>query len=441
LARNFTPQYRCFRPWWPGFSDFVMSHTKTPRLYVDWWFIQKKFIYLGITGLAIAVLAAGAAMYVWAYGNPLRNVGKMDNLTTGARFVSFEGDVRVIRASTRETIVPASDTRLYPGDTVQTQADGRARISMVDGSVVVVRPNSTVIIRDNTSSEGGQRTNVRVALDDGQINVRTEDQSATTTNVVETHQTENRLNAQTEGSFGVNPDTKADEIRISTGSVETTTSSGEKSTVKAGEYVAVNQAGTVAKREKLLNIPTPSEPADLTKVFAGPNGSAGVILRWQRPQTGAAAFYRVEVATSPFFVQSGKVSERDQLSSTELAVNDLRSGNYFWRVRATAPSGQVSDWSDPRKFSVAPHGNGSRVEISELKAELVGGSIYLITGQAPPGTTLRAAGRETIAGNDGRFQLQVMLSGTAEVSVEARDPDGNASHYGISLSSGRVAKK
>lgn len=418
-----------------------MSQIKSPRLYVDWWVIQKRFIYLGFTALAILILAGLAALYVWAYGNPLRDVGKSTEMTTGARFVSFEGDVRVIRASTRETIVPASDTRLYPGDTVQTQADGRARISMVDGSVVVVRPNSTVIIRDNTSSEGGQRTNVRVALDDGQINVRTEDQNDRTSNIVETKQSENRLNSQTEGSFGINPETKSDEIRISTGSVDTTTSSGEKSTIKAGEYIAVNQAGTMAKREALLKVPAPNEPQDLAKVFAGPGGSAGVVLRWQRPQAGAAAYYRVEVATSPFFVQSGKVSERDQLNSTELAVNDLRVGNYFWRVRATAPSGQISDWSDPRKFSIAPRGNGARVEISNLKAELVGGSIYLITGQAPAGTTLKAGGREAIAGNDGRFQLQVLLNGVSEASVEARDPDGNSNRYTISLSSGKVSQR
>lgn len=418
-----------------------MYATKTPRIYVDWWFIQKKFIYLGITGLCILVLAAGAVVYVWAYGNPLKNIGKNDTIPSGARFVSFEGEVRVIRASTRETIIPASDTRLYPGDTVQTQADGRARISMVDGSVVVVRPNSTVIIRDNTSSEGGQRTNVRVALDDGQINVRTEDQSDRTTNVVETRQTESRLNSQTEGSFGINPETRADEIRISTGSVETTTSSGEKSVVKGGEYVAVNQAGSLAKREKLLNVPTASEPQDLTKVPAGPGGSAGVVLRWQRPQSGAAAFYRVEVATTPFFVQSAKVSERDQLNATELSVNDLRIGNYFWRVRATAPSGQVSDWSEPRKFSVTPRGTGAKIELSELTADLVGGNIYLIKGQGPPGTYVRAVGRETIAGNDRRFQLQVVVPGAQEVLIDARDPDGNSSRYAISLTTGKVARR
>jgi hypothetical protein len=60
---------------------------------------------------------------------------------------------------------------------VQTQADGRARIAMADGSTVVVRPNSTIIIRDNVSEDGGRRSNVRVVVDSGQMLVRTQEQT------------------------------------------------------------------------------------------------------------------------------------------------------------------------------------------------------------------------------------------------------------------------
>ena len=98
------------------------------------------------------------------------------NLPAGARFESFEGDVRVIHAATREVVLASSDTQLYPGDTVQTQADGRARIAMADGSTVVVRPNSTIIVRDNARAEDGKRTNVHVVVDSGQMSVRTEQQ-------------------------------------------------------------------------------------------------------------------------------------------------------------------------------------------------------------------------------------------------------------------------
>lgn len=112
---------------------------KTSRFAFDWWIIQKRFVYLMIALFITCGIAAGAALYVWKYGNPLKHVAEVKSLT-GARFTSFEGDVRVVRAATRETIQASADTELYPGDTVQTQASGRARISLADGSTLVVKP-------------------------------------------------------------------------------------------------------------------------------------------------------------------------------------------------------------------------------------------------------------------------------------------------------------
>lgn len=416
-----------------------MMTNKPARFYLDWWVVQKRVIYIVITLLVLCVGAAGAALYVWKYGNPFKNVGAPVDASAGARFISLEGDVRIVRSATRETIAATSETRLYPGDTVQTQADGRARISMADGSSLMLRPNSTVIIRDNTKSEGddGQRTNVRVAVEGGQVNVRTEDQPDGTNNVVETKQTQNRLAAQTDASFGVNSTDHTEEIRIGTGSIETTTRSGEKTTVRAGEYVGVNPAGTLARREKLLDVPSPVAPRDLAKVYTGPSGSTVVNLKWQRPPVGSPSHYRVELATSPFFVAAARVIERDQLAVTELNVADLRSGAYFWRVRATAASGQTSEWSEPQKFIVSQPVKGDTVNVNDWAIEYLGGSIYLVRGRTQPGTTIRIAGREALAGGDGTFQLQITLSGGArEVEAEARTPDGNNSRYRLSVAQG-----
>jgi hypothetical protein len=139
-------------------------------------------------------------------------------------------------------------------------------------------------------------------------------------------------------------------------------------------------------------------------------------------------------------VADGKVIERDQLVATEFGASDLRPGVYFWRVRATASSGQASDWSDPLKFIVATRGTGSQVSVSAISSELLGGNLYLIRGRAEPGTTIRCGGRETIVAPDGTFQVQISAARTTrEVAVEALDPQGNSSHYKVALS-GRVAR-
>lgn len=407
--------------------------TKTRRFVFDWWVVQKRVVYILIAIVAMCVLAAGGGLYVWIYGNPLRSVGTNLKPASGARFISFEGDVRVIRSATRETIVPNSETVLYPGDTVQTQANGRARVSMADGSTLVVRPDSTIIVRDNASADDGKKTTVHVVVDSGQMYVRTEDQPEGTNNVVETPKTKSRLSAQTGASFGVNPE-GTEEIRINTGAMETTNQAGEKTSLRGGEYVSVNPSGTISRPQRLLDVPSTSEPRDLEKVAVGSNGSANVSLKWNRPPQGTPAFYRVEVATSPFFVADGKVIERDQLVAMQMTASDLRPGVYFWRVRAIAASGQTSDWSDPKKFTVATQGTGSRVPVSGLVAELLGGRIYLIRGRSEPGTTIRVAGRETIVPDKGFFQVQVTAPpGTQEISIDAEDSRGNVTPYRVSL--------
>src|SRR6267142_3067936 len=98
--------------------------TKSRHFVFDWWVIQKRIIYLGLAIFILCGLAAGGALYVWKYGNPLKNAGLGVKMPSGARFISFEGDVRVIRSATRETIVPSADTELYPGDTVQLRPPG-----------------------------------------------------------------------------------------------------------------------------------------------------------------------------------------------------------------------------------------------------------------------------------------------------------------------------
>jgi len=409
--------------------------TKVGHFQIEWWVIQKRAIYItALVGIS-CVLVAGASLYVWKYGNPLKNVAIRTDLPAGARFMSFEGDVRVIRSATREVIVASNDTQLYPGDTVQTQADGRARINMADGSTVVLRPNSTIIIRDNAGAEDGKRSNVHVVVDSGQMLVRTQQQGEGQ-NVIETPKTQNQIGGQTAASFGVNPE-GTEEIRVNTGSVESVNRTGEKASLQGGQYISVNQSGTMSKPQRLLEVPQPLQPRNLEKVFVSGNGSATVALRWQKPQSGVPSYYRVEVATSPFFVTEGKVIERDQLVATQFNASDLRQGAYFWRIRATDTAGQISDWSEPLKFLITTQGAGvSAVPVSNLTSVYLGGNVYVIRGTTAPGTSVRVSGREASAASDGNFQVQITApSGTREVTIQASDSQGNNSQYRVPLTS------
>ncbi|MCA1635843.1 MAG: FecR domain-containing protein [Acidobacteria bacterium] len=413
-------------------------NTKVSRFKdLDWWTVPKRLIYIVVAIIALSLVAGGAGVYLWIHGNPFKGDAAEAGAPTGARFITFEGGVRVVRANTRAVTLARSDTRLFPGDIVQTQEDGRARISLADGSTLFVKPNSVITIAENTGTENGKSSKVRVAVESGQINLHTEQQAEAASNIVATQLTESRLNSETDASFDVRGD-KSEAIRVSTGKLETSTRNGDVTTLQGGEYVAVNPLGSIAQKERLLAAPAPLTPRNLERVPTRKGDATSVPLRWQSPVVGAPAHYRVEVATSPFFVPSGKLVERDQLQATEFTVDSLRQGNYFWRVLAVAPSGQTSDWSEPQKFVIVTEGGtGESVALSSVTVDYVAGSIYVIRGRTEAGNTVRGAGRETLAARDGSFQLQVNAQkGARDIAIEVADTQGNRSTARVPLTPG-----
>jgi hypothetical protein len=409
---------------------------KDRNYYVEWWNVKKSIVY----GIAAAILFLGLGGFGgwWLYKSDwlFSNKESAQIPKDAARLISFEGDVRITRAATRETILVTRPTYLLAGDTIQTQADGKAQVQMIDGSTLSVRPNSTVVIRDSSTMFGGQ--NVRVAVDTGQINVKTEDQQESTNNVVEVKQSENKLLSQTDASFGVNPTTNGGEIRISRGGVETSIG-GEKTIIREGEFATVNPNGKLSARERLFPPPKLIAPAPLEKAFAAPGGTSDISFRWQKPDESTNFMYRMEVSTSPFFLPNAMVLEREPLANPNLSLQGLTPGNYFWRVRAVAASGQTSEWSEPSKFTVVKREGGDDLSASDWQIERVGGNIFLISGKARPGLTVRILGRETFAASDGTFRLQVSTP-ASEVTVEISDEHGNRNRMVLSLTAGRVVR-
>ena len=79
-------------------------------------------------------------------------------------------------------------------------------------------------------------------------------------------------------------------------------------------------------------------------------------------------------------------------------------------------------------------------QVALQQVELLGGTIYRITGRTEPGTVVRVAGRETFATSDGAFLLQIS-SAAPNVRVELNDDRGNRSRYTLSLTTGGATRQ
>lgn len=405
------------------------------KFYVEWWKIKTRTIYglitLGILVLTLIGIVWYASRHNWFAATEIADAPK-----DSARIISFEGDVRITRAATRETILVSKETFVAAGDTIQTQADGRAVVRMIDGSIYSVRPNSTVVIRDSSSIFGG--TNVRVSLDDGQLNVRTDKQPQNTENVVEVAESENKVNSETDASFNADAQTSGGEIRISRGSVETTMGD-QKTTLNADEYAALKN-GSIASREKVFEPPKQTSPENSGQIVDSTSAGVTVSFAWRDGGDSPAASYYLQIAKSPYFASDTVLVDRSGLASKDFRLAGLVPGTYYWRLKATAKSGQTTNWNDPWRFTIVKGGSGRSIDVADWRVESLGGSVYFVSGRTQPGVKVRSQGRETIAASDGSFKLQI-LSRSAVAAIEVGDDLGNHSGFILSLATATVSRR
>jgi hypothetical protein len=408
---------------------------KYRKFYVEWWKVRKSTIY-SIVAFVVITSVVGFGVW-WALRQDwFAQQASADVPKDAARIVSFEGDVRITRAATRETILVTKETYVAAGDTIQTQADGRAIVQMIDQSVYSVRPNSTVVIRDNSSIFGG--TNVRVSLDDGQINVRTDEQPANTENVVELMNSETLLRSQTDASFHADSYSQGGEIRISRGSVETTVG-GERSTLNANEFAAV-QDGKIAAREKLLLPPRPSSPGNMSQVVDSSGRGITMAFSWQDESSIPVASYYIQIARSPTFSSDGMLVDRGSITGRDFRLSGLVPGAYYWRLKTTSRAGQTSEWNEPWRFNVVKPEANPAIEVADWRVENVGGNVYIISGRTRAGLHVRTQNRQVFVAGDGTFRLQVSTP-LSEVAIELGDDRGNRGGFVLGLRNAKVLRR
>jgi hypothetical protein len=406
---------------------------KYRKYYVEWWKIRKSTVTGLILLVSVSVVVAVGGW--WAIRNNWFVAQDQPPVPrTAARIISFEGDVRITRAATRETIVVTKETQISAGDTIQTQADGKAIVQMIDSSVYTLGPNSSVVIRDNSSLFGGN--NVRVSLGDGQLNVRTDQQPENTENVVEMQDSETQIRSQTDASF--NADGSAGEIRISRGSVETTVG-GAKTTITENEFASLNN-GQITSKEKLLAPPRHGSPGNMAQLIDASNAGANVAFTWQDESGAGITGFYLQVARSSYFAADSILVDRNGLTAGDFRLAGLSPGTYYWRLKSMSRSGQTSDWSEPWKFSVVRRETGRMFDVALWQAERVGGNVYIISGRTQPGLEVKSQGNQVFAGADGSFRMQISTP-LSEVAVEFNDDRGNRTGYVYSLRANRVLRR
>ncbi|MFN0122965.1 MAG: FecR domain-containing protein [Blastocatellia bacterium] len=396
---------------------------------IEWVIISKKTIYMGLLGL---VLLGGLGYGGWQLYQKTRDAaaGSEGQGQQSARFVQIEGKVLVKRANEPEFRNASEDLALEAGDTIQTMANAVARVQFIDGSSYTIKPDTTLVIKDN-SLMPDKSTRVQVSVGFGRINLATGDQAEGSTNVVQTKTASARIGSQTEASVTADDKNGETEIRIARGTAKVNTQTGESYEAKPNEKLQIAGGGRLMSVERMVPVPELSAPANQEMIRATAAERGRLNFSWK--PVSQASSYKVELATSAYFSDT-VVATRDQLKAPTAVFEGLQPGVYYWRVRANSEKEGAGQFSEPYKFSLVSGTAAAPLNIVVTSQSPLGGNTWKIEGQSQPGARVKVGDVAARVNADGGFSALITLSaGRREVTVEATDQDGNSGRKRLRL--------
>lgn len=340
-----------------------------------------------------------------------------------AFLVSQEGSVEVKKVNQHLFTSAKDDMPLEVGDIVKTSRSSYAKIKYPNGQTQSILPDTLVVIQAMlATATGGSR--VEVHVDHGITETATEKMGPGDESLI------------TAGNTSIRPAAEA-RVRINQteGGNTTTNVLQGKSQVEYGGQVQVVDAGatgvsvvtsaggSLVSTEILVAPPSVVSPRDRQVLRISDPARTPISFEWQNAGGGEVVF---QLSAKPLF--SALLAPEKSLKGTNLSVDGLPAGSYYWRVR-TSGSEEKAYWSSINQFRIIQVFQRPRVQ-RELRLEVMAtpaGDVVILKGQTDPGINVSVNDKEIPVGPDGSFTTIERFSdrGTQQVEVRAFDEEGN----------------
>jgi len=298
-----------------------------------------------------------------------------------ARFINLDGSVKVKRHDSAQWEDADLRTPLEAGDAVQTGPNGTARITFVDGTAYVVKPDTLITIEAN-SALPNRSTRVSVQVSSGAVDLSTGSwEVGSSTSEVRFENAVASMRQNTRAAVRQDPDANVHEITVSEGSAGVTKG---KESIEIGPYerASFQRPDQALQTEKVLAPPQLVRPRNLEPVIsANPQRE---IVRFQWESVPRARAYHLRVSTSPLF--ANPVIDR-RVSETTYSARGFAPGDYYWTVRALDESGNESVEGEPNRFTLAPQPASEQLLLS-IESVVLHGRVIEVRGRTEPGATV-----------------------------------------------------
>jgi len=336
-----------------------------------------------------------------------------------ARFVNLNGTVQVKKVNSLQWQNADYQITLDKGDLIQTAGDGVARVAFADGTTYTVKGDTLVTVEENVVNPD-RATQVGVHISAGQVDLNTGSWPVADSKAeVSFGDAVASLHANSRAAVSTDPNTQQQQITVATGSAEL--SRGDEH-VDIGQHQRVEfpTGGPITKSD-VLAPPELVQPLNLQPIFLADPKHDQVHFSWNAVPTAKQYVFQASKTT----VFNSFVMER-KTADTGVDVSGFDPGDYFWRVRAIDAKGNVSDASDPFKFTLVAQGKEQAMFLEVDSTELQGNVVEVI-GRTEPGAALIVNGEQVAdIQSDGHFRYftEPMARGSHDIVIMGQNRRG-----------------
>jgi hypothetical protein len=413
--------------------------SKPKKLEIYWYAVTYKKIvlwtFLGMLGLAVLSLPFTKDKLKTLAVTQLENLiaPKPENPANEANksgvFTELKGTVKVKKGNYPYWITADYTTKLQTGDLIQTSAEAIAKIQFPDKTVYTVKPDSLLVVQENSENVKTQARKVSVRVTSGTVDLSTSrrEVSSSRSEVLASSTTMN-LGEETRATLKVDAPTGNYNIEMFRGnSVIKNNLSGQELSLNANESLSGNQRQMI--KEKMLSPPDAISPESLHPIISRQGTNTRITFTW-KPVPEATA-YHIRISDSSAFI---RILHEKTVRDTQYLALGLDEGTYYWSVKSIDDlhKKQSLDNDPPNKFTlIFQTGNESENANILLKIESVYrlGTYYQISGKTDPSARLMINDEDVITQIDGSFKhltTPVPHRGKYVIRITAQDRNGNA---------------
>jgi len=394
---------------------FAQGHDKTPRVEVYWKAVTYKTV-IGYVLLALAIIFAGLYvvkpdLYQAVFKKFEKAVSDPESETQAAdqkhaKFVNLDGKVEVKKVNSVRWVEADFRTSLDKGDQIKTGPDGDARITFTDGTTYTMKPDSLVVVEEN-SSDSNKPSSSAIGITTGEVNWATPTRTLAESKAqVRVEDTKAQLGSNSRGAVKADPENKSSEIVVSSGTAQVQRGQ-ERIDLAQWEKATIPNNGPIQK-SNVLAPPDLVSPLNLAPIIAENPKISPVRFEWKPVQD--AVTYTLRISTTAMFTKT--VTKK--VNGTAAEITGLDPGDYFWNVSATDGKKQTSEVSEIFKFTLVAQGKSQEMVLEITSTQVVGHSAEIV-GRTEPGAALIVNGQ----------------------SVPNIAPDGNFRHFTEQLAPGQ----